>query len=137
KTLPGAFTEGDLLQVLFVSLLTAFALVALGGRGRPVLNAIESASQVFFAIMRIVVHAAPIGAFGAMGFTVATFGLGSLGKLLALMAGFYLTAILFIVVVLGGIALWCGVSIFRLLGYLKDELLLVLGTSSSETALPG
>jgi aerobic C4-dicarboxylate transport protein len=135
-TFLGAFTSDNLLQVLFVSLMTAFALVALGGRARPVLNAIEYASQVFFAIMRIVVKAAPIGAFGAMAFTVGSYGLGSLGKLLALMAGFYLTAAVFIVVVLGGIALWCGISIFRLLGYLKDELLLVLGTSSSETALP-
>ncbi|MEO7178323.1 MAG: cation:dicarboxylase symporter family transporter, partial [Allosphingosinicella sp.] len=116
--------------------LTAFALVALGGRARPVLNAIEYVSQVFFAIMRIVVKAAPLGAFGAMAFTVGSYGLASLGKLLALMCGFYLTAAVFVVVVLGGIARWCGVSIFRLLAYLKDELLLVLGTSSSETALP-
>ena len=136
-TFLGAFTSGDLLQVLFVSLLTAFALLGLGGRARPVLNAVDYATQVFFAIMRIVVRAAPVGAFGAMAFTVGSYGIGSLGKLLALMGGFYLTAGLFIVIVLGSIARACGVSIFRLLGYLKDELLLVLGTSSSETALPG
>ncbi len=135
-TFLGAFTSGDLLQVLCVSLLTAFALTALGGAGRPVLNAVEYGSQVLFAIMRIVVKAAPIGAFGAMAFTVGSYGLGSLGKLVALMLGFYLTAVLFIIIILGGISLWCGISIFRLLAYLKDELLLVLGTSSSETALP-
>ena len=117
-TFLGAFTSGDLLQVLFVSLLTAFALVGLGGRARPILNAVDYATQVFFAIMRIVVRAAPVGAFGAMAFTVGSYGLGSLGKLLALMAGFYLTAFTFIIVVLGSIARACGVSIFRLLGYL-------------------
>ena len=136
-TFLGAFTSGELLQVLFVSLLTAFALVAMRGQARPVLNAIDYVSQVFFSVMRIVVKAAPIGAFGAMGFTVGSYGLGALNKLLALMAGFYLTAGLFVVVVLGGIAWGCGFSIFRYLGFIKDELLLVLGTSSSETALPG
>ena len=135
-TFLSAFTSDNLLQVLFVSLLTSFALVTLGGSARPVLGAIEYASHVFFAIMRIVVKAAPIGAFGAMGFTVGSYGLASLGKLLALMCGFYLTAAAFIIVVLGGISWWCGANIFRLLAYLKDELLLVLGTSSSETALP-
>ncbi len=133
----GAFTSGDLLQVLFVSLLTAFALVAMREAARPVLAGIEIASQVFFAVMRLVVRAAPIGAFGAMGFTVGSYGLGALNKLLALMAGFYLTAGMFVIVVLGSIAWWCGISIFRFLAFIKDELFLVLGTSSSETALPG
>ena len=137
NTFLGAFTSGELLQVLFVSLLTAFALTAMGGRARPVLNAIEYASQLFFGVMHIVVKLAPIGAFGAMAFTVGNFGIQSLGKLLLLMAGFYLTAGLFVVVVLGGIAWRCGFSIFRFLAFIKDELLLVLGTSSSETALPG
>jgi aerobic C4-dicarboxylate transport protein len=136
-TFLGAFTSGDLLQVLFVSLITAFALTAMGARARPVLNAIEYASQLFFGVMRIVVKLAPVGAFGAMAFTVGSYGLGALGSLLKLMGGFYLTAGLFVVIVLGSIARWCGVSIFRLLAYIKDELLLVLGTSSSETALPG
>ena len=136
-TFLGAFTSGELLQVLFVSLLTAFSLVALGGKARPILNAIEYASQLFFGVMRIVLKAAPIGAFGAMAYTVGSYGFESLGKLVALMLGFYITAGVFIVVVLGAIALWCGVSIFRFLAYIKDELLLVLGTSSSETALPG
>ena len=136
-TFLSAFVSGDLLQVLFISLLTAFALTALGGKARPILNAIEYGSQLFFGVMRIVVKAAPVGAFGAMAFTVGSYGLESLNKLLALMLGFYLTAGVFVVFVLGAIALWCGVSIFRFLGFLKDELLLVLGTSSSETALPG
>ncbi len=136
-TFLGAFTSGELLQVLFISLLTAFSLVALGGKARPILNGIEYGAQLFFGVMRIVVKAAPIGAFGAMAFTVSTYGLESLEKLIALMLGFYVTAGVFIVVVLGAIALWCGVSIFRFLAYIKDELLLVLGTSSSETALPG
>ena len=136
-TFLGAFTSDNLLQVLFVSLLTAFALVAMGGRARPMLNVIEYGSQLFFSVMRIVVQLAPIGAFGAMAFTVGSYGLGALGNLMKLMGGFYLTAGSFIVVVLGSIAWWCGFSIFRFLGYIKDELLLVLGTSSSETALPG
>ena len=124
--------------MLFVSLLTAFSLTALGGEARPVVNAIEYGSQVFFGVMRIVVKLAPIGAFGAMAFTVGSYGLGVAGQ----------TALADARILRHGgnfrgrscsaaIALWCGVSIFRFLGFLKDELLLVLGTSSSETALPG
>jgi aerobic C4-dicarboxylate transport protein len=109
----------------------------MGDRGKPLLHVIEYGSQVFFGVMHIVVKAAPIGAFGAMGFTVGNYGLGALNKLLVLMAGFYITAGLFVVVVLGGIAWYSGFSIFRFLGHIKEELLLVLGTSSSETALPG
>ncbi len=132
-----AFARGDLLQVLFVAILSAFALNALGERGRPVLHAIEIVSDLFFGIMRIVVKVAPIGAFGAMAFTVGSYGLGSLTRLLALMGGFYFTALFFVFVVLGLIARAAGFSIVRLLLYIKEELLLVLGTSSSETALPG
>ncbi len=137
NTLLSAFVTGDLLQVLLVAVLVAFAIAFMGERGQPMLQAIEYGGQVFFGVMHIVVKAAPIGAFGAMGYTVGAHGIGTLNKLLALMAGFYLTAGLFVVLVLGGIAWWCGFSIFRFLGYIKDELLLVLGTSSSETALPG
>jgi aerobic C4-dicarboxylate transport protein len=137
NTFLGAFTSGDLLQVLLVAILAAFAIAFMGERGKPLLHVIEYGSQVFFGVMHILVKVAPIGAFGAMGYTVGAHGIGTLNKLLALMAGFYLTAGLFIVVVLGGIAMWCGFSIFRFLAYIKDELLLVLGTSSSETALPG
>lgn len=136
-TFLGAFVSGDLLQVLFIAILIAFAIAAMGERGKPVLHAVEYGSQVFFSLMHILVKAAPIGAFGAMGFTVGSYGLAALGKLVWLMAGFYLTAGLFVVVVLGAIAWFAGFSIFRFLAYLKDELLLVLGTSSSETALPG
>jgi aerobic C4-dicarboxylate transport protein len=136
-TLVGAFATGELLQVLLVSVLAAFAISAMGERGAPVLRGIEVASELFFGIMRIVVRLAPLGALGAMAFTVGSYGLGALNKLLALMGGFYLTAALFVVFVLGGIAAACGFSIFRFLAYIREELLLVLGTSSSETALPG
>ena len=133
----GAFTSDNLLQVLLVSVLTGFAISALGEKGRPVLDVIDHASRVFFGVLNIVIKAAPIGAFGAMAYTVGSFGLGSLGSLAKLMAGFYLTAAFFVIVVLGLIARFSGFSIFRFLAYIKDELLLVIGTSSSETALPG
>ena len=136
-TFLGAFVSGDLLQVLFIAILVAFAVAAMGEFGKPVLHVIDYGAQVFFGVMHILVKAAPIGAFGAMGFTVGSYGLGALGKLIWLMAGFYLTAGLFVVVVLGSIAWYSGFSIFRFIAYIKDELLLVLGTSSSETALPG
>ena len=137
NTLFDAFVSGDLLQVLLVSGLTAFAIMFMRERREPVLNAIDSASHIFFGIMRIVVRLAPLGALGAMAFTVGSYGLGALNRLVALMAGFYVTAALFIFVVLGLIASASGFSIFRFLAYIKEELLLVLGTSSSETALPG
>jgi aerobic C4-dicarboxylate transport protein len=136
STFVGAFAGGDLLQVLFIALLSAFALAGMGERGKPLLHGIDRISEVFFAILRIVVKAAPVGAFGAMAFTIGSYGLGSLQKLLALMLGFYLTAGLFVLVVLGLIARWCGFSIIRFLIHIREELLLVLGTSSSETALP-
>lgn len=132
-----AFAKGDLLQVLFVAILTAFALTGLGERGAPILHGIDTIAQLFFGIMSRIVRVAPIGAFGAMAYTVGSYGIGSLGSLLKLMAGFYLTAALFVGVVLGLIARMAGFSIFRFLAYIKEELLLVLGTSSSETALPG
>ena len=137
KTFFGPFVTGDLLQVLLISILVAFAITGMGERRRPVLHAIEYGAEVFFGLMRIVVKAAPLGAFGAMGYTVGSYGIGALNKLLALMAGFYITAGFFVIIVLGGIAWFSGFSIFRFLGHIKDELLLVLGTSSSETALPG
>jgi aerobic C4-dicarboxylate transport protein len=136
-TFLGAFVSGNLLQVLLIAVLTALAISFMGERGQPLLQVIEYGSEVFFGVMRIVVKAAPIGAFGAMGFTVGSYGIGVLGHLLALMAGFYLTAAIFVIGVLGSIAWYSGFSIFRYLNYIKDELVLVLGTSSSETALPG
>ena len=132
-----AFAKGDVLQVLVVALLTAFALGGLGERGQPVLRAIDTGSHLFFGILSLIVRLAPIGACGAMAFTVGRYGLGSLIPLLKLMGGFYLTAFVFVVVVLGLVARFAGFSIFRFLRYIRDEILLVLGTSSSETALPG
>jgi aerobic C4-dicarboxylate transport protein len=139
--IPGSFFEalakGDLLQVLLVSILAGFSISFLGEPARPILLAVEYASRVFFGIMSIVVKAAPLGALGAMGFTIGSYGIAALKPLFALMLGFYLTAGFFVLVVLGLIARMSGFSIFRFLGYIKEELLLVLGTSSSETALPG
>ncbi len=132
-----AFAKGDLLQVLLVSVLTAFALNALGPRGRPILHAIDLIAQLFFGIMGRIVKVAPLAAFGAMAYTVGSFGIKSLASLGVLMLAFYLTAGLFVVVVLGLIARFSGFSIFRFLAFIREELLLVLGTSSSETALPG
>jgi aerobic C4-dicarboxylate transport protein len=137
KSFFDAFATGDLLQVLLVSVLTAFAISALGERGRPILRAVEFGSEIFFGIMRIIVQVAPLAALGAMAFTVGSYGLGALSRLLQLMLGFYLTAGIFVVGVLGAIGLLAGFSIFRLLNYIKEEIFLVLGTSSSETALPG
>ena len=132
-----AFASSDILQVLLTAILTGFAISFMGFRGTPILTAVDMAAKVFFGIIRIVVKVAPLGAFGAMAFTVGSQGLGALKNLGYLMFCFYLTAGLFVVVVLGSIAAFNGFSIFRYLNYIKEELLLVLGTSSSETALPG
>ena len=132
-----AFATGDILQVLLVAILSGFAISFMGEHGKPVLLAIDLGVAVFFGIMRMVVRVAPVGAFGAMAFTIGSQGLGALGSLGYLMVSFYITAFLFVIVVLGGIAAFNGFSIFRFLNYIKEELLLVLGTSSSETALPG
>jgi len=129
--------RGDILQVLLIAILSGFAISFMGESGRPILEFIEKAAKVFFGIMYIIVKVAPIGALGAMAFTVGSYGLGALSKLIELMLGFYLTAIIFVVVVLGAIAAYTGFSIFRFINYIKEELLLVLGTSSSEAALPG
>ena len=133
----GALAKGDLLQVLVISVLAGFSISFLGEQSRPVLRVLEYASKVFFGIIGIVVKAAPAGALGAMGFTIGSYGIAALKPLLALMFGFYLTAGLFVIVVLGIITHAAGFSIFRFIGYIKEEILLVLGTSSSETALPG
>src|ERR1700734_91043 len=132
-----AFASGDILQVLLVAILSGFAISFMGTWGYPILTAVDLAAKVFFGIMRIVVQVAPVGAFGAMAFTVGSQGLGALKNLGFLMFCFYLTAGLFVVIVLGSIAAFNGFSIFRYLNYIKEEILLVLGTSSSETALPG
>jgi aerobic C4-dicarboxylate transport protein len=135
-TFMGAFANGDLLQVLLISILTGFAISRLGDLGERINGVIDAMAKIFFGIIRIIVRAAPIGAFGAMAFTVGAYGVVSLVNLLELIATFYLTSILFVLVVLGTIARLAGFSILRFLAYIKDELLIVLGTSSSETVLP-
>jgi len=136
KTFTDAFTaNGDLLQVLLIAILFGFALSRIGEKGKPVLAFVESASKVLFGMVNIVMKVAPIGAFGAMAFTIGKFGTGAIAKLLGLVLTFYGTSLFFIVVVLGAIAYFSGFSIFRFLYYIKSELLTVLGTSSSESAL--
>jgi aerobic C4-dicarboxylate transport protein len=132
----GALARGDLLQVLLVSILSGFAIALMGKAGEPIAHAVDQAAKMFFGIIRMIVRVAPIGAFGAMAFTVGAYGLGSLANLLALIGTFYLTSVLFVLFVLGSIARFAGFSIIRFIAYIKDELLIVLGTSSSETVLP-
>lgn len=132
----GSFADGNILQVLFFSVVFAFALMHMGERGRPVIAGIERTGQAFFGVIRIVMYAAPIGAFGAMAFTIGKYGLDTLTSLLRLILTFYFTAAFFVVVILGLVARYAGVNIFKLLRYLKEELLVVLGTSSSESVLP-
>lgn len=136
NTFADAFAKGEILQVLLVAILTGFALSMLGERGRPITKLVDEISHVVFGIVGIIMKAAPIGAFGAMAFTIGKFGIKSLLPLAALMGSFYLTCFLFIVCVLGTIAYFTGFNIFRFIAYIKEELLIVLGTSSSESALP-
>ena len=136
STFASAFVGGNVLQVLFVSVLFGFALVFAGPPGRPVLDLIGRLSQVFFRIVGIIMWAAPLGAFGSIAFTVGRFGAGSLFSLGALVLEFYAVCLLFVVLVLGGVARALGVSIFRLMGYIREELLIVAATTSSETVLP-
>jgi len=131
-----AFAKGDILQVLLFALLFGFALSALGEKGKGVHKLIDSISLAFFGIVNVIMKLAPVGAFGAMAFTIGKFGVGSLSKLGMLMGSFYLTCLLFVFVVLGIIARLCGFSIIKFLRYISEELLIVLGTSSSESALP-
>ena len=131
-----AFANGDILQILLIAILSGFAVSKMGDLGSRIARAIDTASAFFFRIIAMIVRAAPIGAFGAMAFTVGAFGLKALWNLGELILTFYATAILFVLLVLGGIARASGFSILRYLAYIKDELLIVLGTSSSETVLP-
>src|SRR5262245_17522896 len=135
-TVVGAFAQGEILQVLLFSILFGFALMGLGERGHTIRAFIDDAAHAIFGVIAIVMKAAPIGAFGAMAFTIGKFGTGAILNLLGLIATFYVTAALFVFVVLGVIARMVGFSIFKFLAYIKDELLIVLGTSSSESALP-
>jgi len=136
KTFIGALADGEVPQVLLISILTGFAIAQMGELGRRALGAIEVANKVVFGIVRIVVKAAPLGALGGMAFTVGSYGVASLANLVKLMGTFYLSSALFVVIVLGAIAYFAGFSIFRFLAYIKNELLIVLGTSSSETVMP-
>jgi aerobic C4-dicarboxylate transport protein len=136
NTFVDAFAKGEILQVLFVAILFGFALSLMGERGRPITRGIETLSHAIFGVVNIIMKAAPIGAFGAMAFTIGKYGVKALIPLASLVGSFYLTSALFIVVVLGLIARMTGFSIFRYLNYIKEELLIVLGTSSSESALP-
>ncbi|HEY0490599.1 MAG TPA: dicarboxylate/amino acid:cation symporter [Telluria sp.] len=136
NTVVDAFAKGDILQVLLFAILFGFSLSMLGERGRPITRAIDELSHVIFGIVNMVMKLAPIGAFGAMAFTIGKYGLESLVPLAKLMGSFYLTCALFVFVVLGAIARFTGFSIFRFIAYIKEELLIVLGTSSSESALP-
>ena len=136
NTFVDAFAKGDILPVVLLSLLVGYALTVLGERAQPVRAFIESATAVVFTVVNVVMRLAPLGAFGAMAFTVGRYGIGSLGPLLKLVAVFYLTSAIFVVGVLGLIGVAYGFNIFRLLNYIKAEILLTLGTSSSDPALP-
>jgi len=136
KTFLDAFTgNGDLLQVLLIAILFGYAMVSLGHNGNAIHKLIEEFSKIIFKMMNSIMKLAPIGAGGAMAFTIGKFGIGALAPLAALMGSFYLTCALFVIVVLGLIAAFTGFNIFKFIGYIKDEILTVLGTSSSESAL--
>ncbi|RWM36514.1 MAG: dicarboxylate/amino acid:cation symporter [Mesorhizobium sp.] len=136
STIASAFAEGDILQVLFFSVLFGIALAMTGETSRPVVTFLQALTAPIFKLVGILMKAAPIGAFGAMAFTIGKYGIGSVANLAILVATFYLTAFLFVFGVLGAVCRYNGFSIFSLVRYIKDELLLVLATSSSEAALP-
>lgn len=137
QTFVGAFAEGEILQVLLIALLFGFGLSRLGEHARPVVELVNQMGRVFFGMVGLVTRLAPIGAFGAIGFTIGKYGITAILSLGKLMACVYLTSALFVFVVLGAIARAHGFSIWKIVSYIKEELLIVLGTSSSETALPG
>jgi aerobic C4-dicarboxylate transport protein len=136
STLFDAFAKGDILPMVFVSVLFGYVLSRLGDRGKPVAVLVEATGQVVFGIINVIMRFAPLGAFGAMAYTIGKFGMGSLKPLAGLIATFYATSIVFIIVVMGGIARWAGFNIFKFMGYLKEELLVTLGAASSDVALP-
>ncbi|SAK67901.1 C4-dicarboxylate transporter DctA [Caballeronia calidae] len=135
-TVFGAFAEGDILQVLFISIIFAFALQMLGERGKPLLSVIDAGASTFFNMVRIVMYVSPIGAFGAIAFTIGKYGVVSLSSYGQLLLTYYLTGLVFVFVVLGAVCRLAGFSLIAFLRYIREELLLVLGTSSSESALP-
>jgi aerobic C4-dicarboxylate transport protein len=136
KTMSSAFSEGNILQILLISLLCAFALAGMGERGKPIVHGIELLSGMFFSIVNMIVKLAPIGAFGAMAYTIGEHGVESLIKLMSLMLGFYTTCALFVFVVLWLVMRVVGLSLWSFLKYLKEEIFIVIGTSSSESVLP-
>ena len=136
NTIVDAFAKGDILEVLFVALLFGFALSALGPRGKPLVDLVEALTHAVFKVVGILMKFAPLGAFGAMAFTVGKYGIASLGPLAKLVLVFYLTCMVFVLVVMGGVARLAGFGIIKFLIYIKEEILLVLATSSSETVLP-
>ena len=135
-TITDAFAKGDILQVVFVSILFGFALSSAGPRAKPIVTLLESLTHVIFRVVNILMLFAPIGAFGAMAFTIGKYGLASLGPLVKLIATFWVTSILFVLIVLGAICWAAGFNIVKFLLHIKEEILLVLATSSSETAIP-
>jgi aerobic C4-dicarboxylate transport protein len=136
NTFVGAFAEGNILQVLFIAVLSGFALVWIGEKAKPLVDVIDIGAKMVFGIVNMVMWAAPIGAFGAIAFTVGNFGIGSLTSLGKLLGDFYLTCIVFIAVAFTPLARLCGFSLFKLIRYLKEELLICIATTSSETVLP-
>ncbi|HEY7889366.1 MAG TPA: C4-dicarboxylate transporter DctA [Steroidobacteraceae bacterium] len=136
RTLTGAFADGQILPVVFVSLLFGYVLSRLGERGRPLRALVDSLTHVIFGIINVLMRTAPIGAFGAMAYTVGRFGVSSLGPLLDLILIFAVMCVLFIVVAMGAVCRWAGINIFSFLRYLKEELLVTLGASSSDVAMP-
>ena len=135
-TLVSAFAEGNILQTLFVAILFGIAMAMIGDAAAPVHRALDALSQIMFKLVGILMKAAPVGAFGAFAFTIGAYGIGAIANLAALIATFYLTSFIFVIGVLGAVCWASGFSIFKLISYLKEEMLLVLGTSSSEAALP-
>lgn len=136
NTFIDAFAKGDILQVLLIAILFGFSLAAAGEKGKPVFDFVEQVSHVLFGIVNTVMKLAPLGAFGAMAFTIGKYGVGALVPMAKLMGSFYITCALFIFIVLGSIARYTGFSIVKFIKYISEELLIVLGTSSSESALP-
>jgi aerobic C4-dicarboxylate transport protein len=136
STFVGAFTDGNILQVLFIAILSGFVLVWLGEPAKPVVDLVDTFGKMIFFIVGLVMWTAPLGAFGAIAFTVGKFGVGSLASLGKLLGGFYLTCIIFIIVAFGPVARYCGFSLWKLIRYIKEELLICIATTSSETVLP-
>ncbi len=136
KTLVSPLVSGDILQVLFVAVLVGLSLAAVGEKGKPITDLLTALTAPVFYLVGMLMKLAPIGAFGAMAYTIGAFGISSIGNLLLLIATFYITSLLFVLVILGAVARYNGFSILDLIRYIKDELWLVLGTSSSEAALP-